>query len=199
MTWCRIVSATETARPRAHTERTLMKIIKILLVAAVVLMAIVLAGGMVLSPRFTVVRTVVIDAPAERIYPLVADPRSWQQWSAWHQRDPAMTVEYSGPTSGTGAVWSWQSKSEGDGRMTFTTAEPAKRLGYELFFPDFGTTSTGQFRFEPNGASTQVTWTMDGDMGNNPLHRWMGLFMNQFVGPDFDTGLANLKALAEKP
>ena len=45
---------------------------------------------------------------------------------------------------------------------------------------------------------TQVTWTMNGDMGANPLYRWMGLFMDKMVGPDFDAGLANLKALAEK-
>ncbi len=40
---------------------------------------------------------------------------------------------------------------------------------------------------------------MNGDMGANPLYRWMGLFMDKMVAPDFDAGLANLKALAEKP
>ncbi len=33
--------------------------------------------------------------------------------------------------------------AEGDGRMSFTAAEPARRLAYDLYFPDFGTTSTG--------------------------------------------------------
>ena len=140
-----------------------------------------------------------ISAPPEKIYALVADPRGWQQWSAWNRRDPAMAIEYSGPASGSGAVWAWKSKSQGDGRMTFTNAEPPERLGYELFFPDFGTTSTGDFRLEANGGATQVTWTMNGDMGGNPVYRWMGLFMDRMVGPDFDAGLANLKALAEKP
>ena len=37
------------------------------------------------------------------------------------------------------------------------------------------------------------------DMGANPLYRWMGLFMDKLTGPDFDAGLANLKAVAEKP
>ena len=100
--------------------------------------------------------------------------------------------------TGAGAVWAWKSKSQGDGRMTVTSAEPGKRLGYELYFPDFGTTSTGDFRLDANGGGTQVTWSMDGDMGSNPIYRWMGLFMNKMVGPDFDTGLANLKTLAEK-
>ncbi|KQW51643.1 MULTISPECIES: SRPBCC family protein [unclassified Roseateles] len=176
-----------------------MKALKVLLIGIVALGLLVGLGGLLISPKFTVSRTLTISAPPEKIYALIADPRGWQQWSAWNQRDPAMAIEYSGPASGSGAVWSWKSKSQGDGRMTFTTAEPPKRLGYELFFPDFGTTSTGDFRLEANGGATQVTWTMNGDMGGNPVYRWMGLFMDKMVGPDFDAGLANLKALAEKP
>ena len=175
-----------------------MKALKVLLIALVALLAVGLGVGLMLSPKFTLSRTVVINAAPDKIYALVADPRGWKGWSAWNQRDPAMTIEYSGPASGAGAVWSWKSKSQGDGRMTFTTAEPPKRLGYELFFPDFGTTSTGDFRLEANGGATQVTWSMNGDMGANPVYRWMGLFMDRMVGPDFDAGLANLKALAER-
>lgn len=176
-----------------------MKALKLLLIALVALGLLVGVGGLLISPKFTVSRTLTINAPPDKIYALIADPRGWKAWSAWNQRDPAMAIEYSGPASGAGAVWAWKSKSQGDGRMTFTTAEPPKRLGYELFFPDFGTTSTGDFRLDANGGATQVTWAMNGDMGANPVYRWMGLFMDRMVGPDFDAGLANLKALAEKP
>ncbi|HEY0955205.1 MAG TPA: SRPBCC family protein [Roseateles sp.] len=176
-----------------------MKALKLLLVLVVVLLALLVGGGLLLSPRFSLSRNVVINAAPDKIYALVADPRGWKAWSVWNRRDPAMAIEYSGPASGPGAVWAWRSKTEGDGRMTFTTAEPGRRLGYELFFPDFGTTSTGELRLEPKGGSTQLTWTMNGDMGANPVYRWMGLFMDKLVGPDFDAGLANLKALAEKP
>jgi hypothetical protein len=40
---------------------------------------------------------------------------------------------------------------------------------------------------------------MNGDMGSNPLFRWFALTMDSMVGKDFSAGLANLKALAEKP
>jgi uncharacterized protein YndB with AHSA1/START domain len=176
-----------------------MKALKLLLIALVALGLLVGVGGLLISPKFTVSRTLTINAPPDKIYALIADPRGWKAWSAWNQRDPAMAIEYSGPASGAGAVWAWKSKSQGDGRMNFTTAEAPKRLGYELFFPDFGTTSTGDFRLDANGGATQVTWAMNGDMGTNPVYRWMGLFMDRMVGPDFDAGLANLKALAEKP
>ena len=113
-------------------------------------------------------------------------------------RDPEMRIDYSGPESGTGARWRWQSKSEGDGMMTFTATEPARRVAFDLYFPDFGTTSQGELNFVPDGNATRVTWTMNGDMGRNPLFRWMALGADSMVGKDFEAGLANLKTVAEK-
>ena len=168
-------------------------------IALVALVALLFAGGYALSPKFSVARSTTIAAPAEKVYALIADPREWKRWTVWNQRDPAMQVSYSGPPSGTGAAWAWQSKSEGDGKMTFTAAEANRRLAYDLYFPDFGTTSAGALELAAAGAGTQVTWRMNGDMGSNPLFRWLALFGDRMVGPDFEAGLANLKALAEKP
>ena len=176
-----------------------MKTIKWVLGALVALVLLLAVGGMMLSPKFKVSRTVTVNAPPDKVYALVADPRRWKEWTVWNQRDPAMQITYSGPPSGSGAGWAWKSKTEGDGRMTFTTAEPGRRLGYELFFPDFGTTSTGELLLQAAGTGTQVSWTMNGDMGSNVVFRWMTLFADRMVGKDFDGGLANLKALAEKP
>lgn len=175
-----------------------MKVLKWLLIGVLVLAAVLLAGGMLLSPKFTVTRSVVINAPPEKIYPLIASPRQWTQWTVWNQRDPAMQITYTGPESGAGAAWAWKSKSEGDGRMTFTTAEPNRKIDYELFFPDFDAPSTGTLVLAPEAGGTRVSWTMNGDFGNNPLFRWFALAADSMVGKDFDSGLANLKAIAEK-
>jgi hypothetical protein len=66
-------------------------------------------------------------------------------------------------------------------------------------FPHFGTTSSGALLLTPEGSGTQVRWTLDGDMGGNPLFRWFALFADGMIGKDFQAGLDNLKALAEKP
>jgi uncharacterized protein YndB with AHSA1/START domain len=176
-----------------------MKILKWLLGLIVLLAAVLLIGGMLLSPKFSVVRSATIAAPPDKVYGLIADPRRWKAWAPWNQRDPVMQITYSGPESGTGAAWEWKSKSQGDGKMTFTTAEPGKRLGYDLYFPDFGTTSQGDFTLVADGAGTRVTWTMNGDMGKNPLFHWMALGADGMVGKDFEAGLSGLKAVAEKP
>src|SRR5713101_409319 len=101
-----------------------MKILKWILIVVLALLAVLVIGGYLLSPRFTVSRSITINAPADKVDSFVANPRGWKQWSVWNRRDPAMQIEYSGPESGTGAKWSWKSKSQGDGTMTFTATEP---------------------------------------------------------------------------
>ena len=69
--------------------------------------------------------------------------------------------------------------------------------------PDCGdvefTTHDVQVRVSaPDGSGTRVTWTNEGDMGANPVNRYFGLMMDSMVGPDFEAGLKNLKALAER-
>jgi uncharacterized protein YndB with AHSA1/START domain len=176
-----------------------MKWLKILLALVVGLVVLLAAGGALISPKFSVTRSAVVAAPAEKVYGLVADPRRWKAWSVWNRRDPAMAITYTGPDSGVGAAWEWKSQSQGDGKMTFTAAEPGKRVAYDLYFPDFGTTSQGDLRFTPEGTGTRVTWTMNGDMGSNVFFHWMALFADGMVGKDFEAGLAGLKQEAEKP
>jgi len=175
-----------------------MKVLKWILIVVLALLAVLIIGGYLLSPKFMVSRSVTINAPADKVYSFVANPKGWKQWAVWNQRDPAMQIEYSGPESGTGAKWSWKSKTQGDGTMTFTSTEPARKVAFDLYFPDFGTTSQGLIDFVPDGNTTKVTWTMNGDMGSNPLFRWMALGMDGMVGKDFEAGLTNLKAVAEK-
>ena len=173
----------------------ILKRIAISLLALIVILAVV---GFFLPSHFKVERSAEIAAPAEKIYALIEAPREWKKWAIWNQRDPTMQITYSGPEQGQGAAWSWQSKSEGSGSMTFTRAEAPKLIEYKLSFPEFGTTATGKLEFTPTGSGTKISWSNEGDLGINPINRYFGLMMESWVGKDFEAGLANLKALAEK-
>ena len=176
-----------------------MKIIQWTLAVIGSVVLLLVAAGLVIPSTFSVQRSVEINAAPRKIYDLVVEPRKWQDWSVWTRRDPNMRITYSGPPFGMGAKWAWVSKSEGTGSMEFTRVEPDRAVEYALSFADFNMRSTGALRMEPNGNSTRVTWTNTGDVGPNPLKHYLALMMDRFVGPDFEGGLANLKALAEKP
>jgi uncharacterized protein YndB with AHSA1/START domain len=174
-----------------------LKIVQWTLAALGTLVLLIVATGFFLPPAFTVQRSVEINAAPRKVYDLVVEPKRWKDWSVWTQRDPDMRITYSGPPFGMGAKWAWVSKKEGTGSMEFTRVEPDKTVEYLLLFPDFNMRSTGALRLEPAGNATRVTWTNTGDVGANPLKHYLAVAMDRMVGPDFEAGLANLKALAE--
>jgi uncharacterized protein YndB with AHSA1/START domain len=176
-----------------------MKIVQWTLAVIGAIALALVAAGIFMPSKFSVQRSIAINAPPKKIYDLVVEPRQWPRWSAWNQRDPQMKITYKGPPFGMGARWEWASKTEGAGNMELTRVEPDRAVEYSLFMPDFGMRSTGAFRLEPEGAATKVTWIIAGDVGGNPLKHYLVLTMDRMVGPDFEAGLANLKALAEKP
>jgi uncharacterized protein YndB with AHSA1/START domain len=175
-----------------------MRILKRIVVALLLLIVGAAAIGLLLPSHFKVERSVGISAPPEKVYALLEAPHEWKKWTVWNQRDPNMQLTYSGPEKGQGAGWAWQSKSEGSGSMEFTRAEPAKLIEYRLSFPEFNMSSAGKLELTATGNNTKVTWTNEGDLGMNPVSRYFGLAMDSMVGGDFEAGLKNLKALAEK-
>lgn len=176
-----------------------MKVVQwVLAVVGAIALAVVL-GGLFIPSAFKVERSVQVSAPADRIYDLVVEPRKWEDWSVWTRRDPQMRIVYSGPPFGMGARWSWESKKEGSGSMELTRVDPNHRVEYALALPDFNMRTTGAITMEPAGGGTRVTWSTAGDVGGNPLKHYLAASMDRMVGPDFEQGLANLKARAEKP
>jgi uncharacterized protein YndB with AHSA1/START domain len=149
---------------------------------------------------FEVVRSTEIEAPAERIFPLIAGFKEWQQWSPWEGLDPNLEREYTGPESGVGAHYAWKgSRKVGQGEMEITVAEPASRVELNLhFIKPFNQTNLTIFELAPGGAGkTNVTWTMRGKQEG--FMKFMGIFLKteKLVGPDFEKGLAKLKSVAE--
>lgn len=172
--------------------RLALRILKYLLGIVVVLLAV----GFLLPSDYSAQRSVTINAPVDKVFPLVANHKEWKRWSVWNQRDPNMEMNYSGPEMAAGSKWSWKSKSEGNGAMEFSAVERNKRVGYILTMEDMKP-ATGDLTFTPDARGTKVSWDINGNAGMNPVFRWFGLFMDKMVGPDFEAGLKNLKKLAE--
>jgi uncharacterized protein YndB with AHSA1/START domain len=182
-----------------------MNILKWVIVSLLSLALLIIAIAFALPNAYSVSRTVTINAPAEKIYSLIAAPKQWKNWSVWNQRDPVMQMTFSGPDSGTGAGWDWQSKSQGNGGMKFTSAKVHQKLDYELHFEGMGKPSTGSILLEPTTAgtssatATKVTWSMQGSTEGEFMMKLFAPFIDKMVGADFSEGLNNLKNLAEKP
>jgi hypothetical protein len=182
-------------RPRSIAAvRLLIKIFGVF----VAVWALLVLVGFFLPGHYRVERSTVVQAGPGAIFPLVGDLKAWRMWGVWFERDPAMQIEYSPATTEVGAWSRWRSKSQGDGRMTISAVHPTDDFEYRMEFSDVGMVAHGTVALAPApGGATKVTMAMDGDLGHNPIYRWFGVFMDKFVGPDFEAGLANLKGLSE--
>jgi hypothetical protein len=175
-----------------------MRFLKNLALGLFGLVVAVVAVAYVLPRHVPVERSIVIDAPAERIFPYVNSLQRTAEWSPWMALDPNVQLTYSGPEEGVGNTLSWTSElaSVGNGRQEITASTPDVSVASTLDFGGMGTAEAA-IVLVPEGAGTRVTWGFVGDMGNNPMGRWMGLMMDRWVGGDYAKGLANLKALVE--
>jgi len=148
---------------------------------------------------FTVQRSTTIKAAPGKIVSLINDFRNWPSWSPWEKLDPAMKRTVGGAPSGKGATYEWDgNKKAGKGRMLITESSPSK-INIDLDFEKpFAAKNKTEITLVPQGDSTQIIWSMT---GARPLmFKLMGLFMNfdKMIGKDFEEGLANIRALAEK-
>ncbi|TKT70605.1 polyketide cyclase [Afipia massiliensis] len=165
-----------------------------------VLIAIVLIVAAMRPDIFRVQRSIDINAPAEKIFPLINDYRHWGSWSPYEKLDPAMQRTFSGAPNGKGSVYEWNgNKNVGRGRMEILDATPSSKIVIKLdFFSPFEAHNTAEFTMQPKGNATNVTWAMQGPVPY--MMKIMHMFMNmdRMCGDQFQQGLSSMKAVAEK-
>jgi hypothetical protein len=173
---------------------------KKIIIGLSVLILIVLALAAMQPSTYSVTRSIAIKAPAERIQPLISDFHNWPLWSPWEKLDPAMKRTFSGATKDLGAVYAWEgNKDVGRGRMEVVSLTPPTKVGIKLnFYVPMESAAMTDFVLEPKGDTTTVTWTMSGKTGF--MAKMMSVFvsMDSMIGPAFESGLAQMKAVAEK-
>ena len=148
---------------------------------------------------FSVRRSATMNAPADKIFAVLSDFQQWRGWSPWENKDPAMKRTYEGPERGKGAVYGWDgNKNVGSGRMQILEATTPSKVLIKLdFFKPFEAHNTAEFTMSPQGNATHVDWVMHGPAPF--MFKVMEVFIScdKMIGKDFETGLANLKALVE--
>lgn len=175
--------------------KTIVLTVAVLLVVTV---AVLLLYAATRPDSFRVQRALAIKAPPDKIFALVNDLPSHRKWSSWEQKDPAMKRTYSGPSSGKGAVYEWDgNKNIGSGRMEIVESTPSRIVYAMHFIRPFEARNTAEITLAPNGDGTTVTWAIHGPMPYMSKVFTIFCSMDKMIGREFETGLANLKALTE--
>jgi uncharacterized protein YndB with AHSA1/START domain len=174
-------------------------ILKVAIVIAVIVAAILIFAASK-PDTFHMQRTRSVHAPPEKIFPFINDFHNWSRWAPQDKEDSTMVRSFSGPASGEGAASEWTSKGgAGKGRMRIIESVPSTKILVKVdFTAPFEAHNINQFVLEPQGSDTIVTWSMQGT--NLYVMKLMSIFVNmdRVAGRHFETGLDNLKVIAEQ-
>lgn len=175
----------------------------------VLAIAVVLVLAAMKPDTFTVERSITINAPSAKIIPLVTNFRDWVLWSPYEKPDPDMKRTYGNETApiymGINSTYEWEGDSNvGQGRMRIAEVKLGKDETDILikldFIKPFEAHNDATFKFVATSpTTTEVTWTMTGPVTFFPKIMHVLIDMDKMIGDQFQQGLIDLKALAEKP
>lgn len=143
-------------------------------------------------PKVHVARSKLINAPANQVYPAIANMDQWEAWSPWLIMEPDAVVT----VSDDGQSYRWEGVRVGEGDMRITDTVPNRSARYDLtFLKPFKSTAKVGMDLEDVEGGTKITWSMDSQL---PFFMFfMKRMMELFIGMDYERGLNLLKDYVE--
>ena len=178
-----------------------MKLLRLTGILLLFIAGITIVLAFILPAKQTIERTVTIKADAATVYQQLSKLSLFNSWSVWNQNDPSVKNVLTGTDGTVGAVTTWKGDPvlSGDGKIEITELEENKKVAHSIYFlsPRDGRANSDFTITEKNGLTT-VNWHFE--MLTPRPWNVFNLFykMEKEMGKDFDQGLANLKAKAEK-
>ena len=115
---------------------------------------------MTLSGESHLERSITINAPIEKVFKSVNTFKNIKEWSPWARMDPNIIITYSGPESGLGAKYDWESEDEniGIGSQEILESRENEYVKTQMIFAIEGD-FFAEFILKPVDDGTEVAWT----------------------------------------
>jgi effector-binding domain-containing protein len=176
-----------------------MKTFKKILIGLAGLIVLLVIIAYLLPSKYHVERSAYIHADKAVIFDLTSHLQKWDLWTPWNKEmDSTMTYELFGEDGKVGTKRAWSGKIAKTGDIIITELLPGELVAYDLSFENGKYLSKGTIRIEEIADSCKVSWIDDGNLGYNPIARYIGLFVEKMMNPEFDKGLTKLKMVAEQ-
>jgi hypothetical protein len=175
-----------------------MKVVKILVAAAVLLLGIYIALCFSGPREMRVSVEKELNLPVHQVRAWVTDFRGWEVWSPW-RADSTMTIAYSGDSHRVGHQMAWTGEEMGAGSQTIAM-NACDSVEMTLDF-GMGAPTPSRWYFQAlSPTSCKVIWTFDG----GEIAFWNRGLMAildpvKMISQDYEKGLVSLEKAAEQP
>jgi effector-binding domain-containing protein len=172
------------------------RLIEILISLAIVV-ALFLVVGLVLPSSRYLVEHVETNRKQTIVFDTLNNFSRFKDWNATPLRDPKMETRISGPTSGVGAEFHYDSKKSevGSGTWKIVESVPNEKVAIDIENDRMGKNKHTEFKLKPTGnnnRNVEITQTYKVEYGFNLLGRYAGLYVRSHVGDDMKFGLTKL-------
>jgi len=174
-----------------------MKFLKWLGIVLVIIVALFLIIPLFLPSNFHIERTTRIERSIDLVFQTAVDMNKRAQWDPWIEMEPdaEITVETTPEVIGSG--YYWKGEVIGEGKITINEFNLNESIKSEIeFIAPQSMKSDVIWLFEKVEKGTMITWAFEGKL-SYPVEKWTGLFMDKFLGTQFEKGLSNFKTLVE--
>lgn len=148
---------------------------------------------------YKVERSVMINKPQTEVFNYMKNLKNWETWSLWNKTvDSTLYYFYNNKFDTLGGRQYVRGEVIGNGVFEITNFITNKQIGFTLTVNGGDRTAAGTFIFEPKNNQTNLIWVDSGDVGFNPLKRFMIPFVTKNTAVTLDAGLKNIKQQLEK-
>ena len=172
-----------------------MKAFKFIILFFGSLVALFLLAALILPEKFTMEKSILIQAPVDSVFSYVADLNRRSEWDPWLTVEPeAQTIVFG---KGEGARWEWDGEVIGKGRLTVNRIVPNKSILSHVSFlsPQPGEADIS-WQFDASDNTVKVTWGFSMAL-TYPFNRYGGLFMEKYLAPFYQRGLGKIREVME--
>lgn len=162
-----------------------MRFVKLALISFVGLFMVILLISLLLPSHIRISRAIDINAPAEKIYPLVSDIKQWDKWNEYIRAYHNRVVENDLLKADEIAIFITSNKP---GLVTADWQPPSGNK-FGSGFAIIGSNNKQSF--------TAVQWYFDFHIKWYPWAKFQSIVYDQQLGPVLEKSLANLKKIAE--
>lgn len=175
-----------------------MKLFKVFLSFFLIVLAVMIISRF-FPHTYHVEKSVQIDRPLPEVFRYMADMRNWEKWSLWNREvDSTLYYFYNRRQDTLGARQYIRGELIGNGYFEITGFRRDSMLQFFLTFNHGDRTAQGTFLFAAAGpGSTHLTWVDQGDVGFNPIKRFMIPFVTGNTERTLNAGLLSIKAHIE--
>jgi hypothetical protein len=162
-----------------------MRFLKLAVISAVVLFGVILLISLLLPSHVRISRAIDINAPGEKIYPLLSDIKQWEKWNEYVRVYHNRIAETDMLKADEIAIFLTGKK---DSLVTADWQQPSGNK-FGSGFAIMGNNN--------NHSHSTVQWYFDFHVRWYPWEKFQSIVYDQQLAPVMEKSLANLKRIAE--